>query len=144
MFLLHYSCCYQSLRVRAALELMGPPLGCFSSQMGTARGHPPPRAGVTPLPSTSQLLAPFSAPSCQVCSATAGAIQSIAPCSHQTEGKVIVRAQNMGWPTVMGTVRPNSALSELTMTSGGIAQLISPQQVPPQRPTVGLAFNTVV
>lgn len=32
------------------LELMELPLGCFSPQMGTAGGDPPPRAGITPSP----------------------------------------------------------------------------------------------
>uniref|UniRef100_A0A8D3CED5 Uncharacterized protein n=1 Tax=Scophthalmus maximus TaxID=52904 RepID=A0A8D3CED5_SCOMX len=36
-------CCYPPLRAPGPpLELMGLPLGCFSPQMGTAGGHPPP------------------------------------------------------------------------------------------------------
>lgn len=52
------------------LELMELPLGCFSPQMGTAGGDPPPRAGITPSPTLT--LAP-STPCCLLllCCATA-------------------------------------------------------------------------
>ncbi|CAB1452877.1 unnamed protein product [Pleuronectes platessa] len=120
MFLL--CCCHRPLRTRVALELMGLPLGCFSPQMGTAGGHPPPRAeGVKPSPLPHQASAsspcsclPVPLHRCRGCAFSLLHSTALPPNRRGSERG----SSRRGWTTVVSTVRLVSALREQRAKGG--------------------------
>ncbi|KAK2919774.1 hypothetical protein Q8A73_001978 [Channa argus] len=77
------------------LELMEPPLGCFSPQMGTAGGELPPRARVTSLSTPSCHLLP-TALAAWCCYTTVGLAPSVGrTASLLTEGEQVPHTEAM-------------------------------------------------